>query len=65
MEKALTQIETVLGLGVEKLPPLATSLVLAEFFFKFGSFTLECLAFLALWRALDAAYAKLFPTRRD
>jgi hypothetical protein len=34
-------------------PPFAIALVTAELFFKFHSFTLECLAFLALWKALD------------
>ena len=29
------------------------SLVIAEMFYKFHSFTLECLAFLATWYALD------------
>lgn len=34
---------------VEELPALGVSLVFAELFFKFHSFTLECLAFLATW----------------
>lgn len=41
-----------------KGPPLAISLFVAETFFKFGSFTRECLAFLALWYALDWACEK-------
>ena len=36
-------------------PALAGSIVLAELFYKFHSFTLECLAFLATWFVLDAA----------
>jgi len=34
-------------------PILALSLVIAELFYKFGSFTLECIAFLATWYILD------------
>jgi hypothetical protein len=30
------------------------SFVIAEFFYKFHSFTLECAAFLATWFVLDA-----------
>jgi len=30
-----------------------SSLLIAEMFYKFHSFTLECLAFLATWYALD------------
>ncbi len=55
MTALLARIEPMLGLGVERLPALVVSLATAEAFFKFGSFLLECLAFLALWRALDLA----------
>ena len=34
-------------------PSLLTSLLIAELFYKFHSFTLECLAFLATWFAID------------
>jgi hypothetical protein len=40
---------------LEQLPALAASLVIAENFYKFGSFTLECLAFLGTWFAIDLA----------
>jgi hypothetical protein len=39
----------------QELPALAASLLLAELFYKFHSFTLECGAFLATWFVLDAA----------
>ncbi|GGJ02439.1 hypothetical protein [Neoroseomonas lacus] len=42
-------------LAAEQLPALAIAWVIAEFFFKFKSFTLECAAFLATWFVLDAA----------
>ena len=40
-------------------PALAGSLLIAEFFYKFGSFTLECLGFLATWFVLDAIFASI------
>lgn len=39
-----------------QVPALAVSFLLAELCFKFHSFTLECLAFLATWTALDALF---------
>src|SRR5207244_2618005 len=44
---------TARKLLIEQAPPLAVSVVVAELFYKFHSFTLECLAFLATWFALD------------
>lgn len=42
----------------------ASSIVIAEVFYKFHSFTLECLAFLATWYAIDFAVAMVRrPTR--
>ena len=38
-------------------PALAASLLIAELFYKFGSFTLECLGFLVTWFVLDAIFA--------
>ena len=38
----------------EQLPSLLAAFLLAEAFYKFHSFTLECLAFLATWFAIDA-----------
>ena len=39
----------------KQLPSLAISVIIAELFYKFHSFTLECIAFLATWYVLDAA----------
>ncbi len=39
----------------EQLPSLSLAWLLAELFYKFHSFTLECAAFLATWYLLDAA----------
>jgi hypothetical protein len=36
-------------------PSLLLAFLIAEFFFKWHSFTLECLGFLATWFVIDAA----------
>lgn len=41
---------------IRDLPPFAAAMGIAEVFYKFGSFTLECLAFLASWYALARLY---------
>ena len=43
-------IPTVLA---QEAPALVTAFVIAELFYKFHSFTLECGAFLATWWLLD------------
>lgn len=51
-----------------QLPALAGSLVVAELFYKFHSFVLECTAFLATWFVLDAllhAATRVLPSRRE
>jgi hypothetical protein len=40
---------------LEQVPALGLSFITAELFYKFHSFTLECLAFLGTWYAIDAA----------
>lgn len=40
-------------LMLQQAPALTVSLVIAELFYKFHSFTLECLAFLATWFVVD------------
>ena len=42
-------------LAYEQAPALAISWVIAELFYKFHSFTLECAAFLATWFVFDVA----------
>ena len=39
----------------EEVPTLGLSILIAELFFKFHSFTLECAAFLCAWTILGAA----------
>lgn len=41
-------------LAFEQLPALVCAWVIAESFYRFHSFTLECGAFLATWLVLDA-----------
>lgn len=45
---------SVRRLLVEQLPALAIAWLLAELFYKFKSFSLECAAFLLTWFVLDA-----------
>jgi hypothetical protein len=42
-----------------QVPALMVSFLIAELFFKFKSFTLECLAFLATWFVIDALVSGL------
>jgi len=39
---------------LEQAPAFGSAFLIAEFFYKFGSFTLELFAFLATWFAIDA-----------
>jgi hypothetical protein len=39
--------------AISEAPPLAAALILAELFYKFHSFTLECAAFLVTWAGLS------------
>lgn len=44
---------TVRRLQVSEVPGLVMSLVIAEFFYKFHSFTIEAVAFLGTWYVLS------------
>ena len=54
----MTHLRSLSPLGILYLeaPPLVVSLVIAECFFKFHSFTLEALAFIGVWYALSSLY---------
>jgi hypothetical protein len=43
----------------EQLPALTLALAVAEVFYKFHSFLLECVAFLATWFVLDWVIQRL------
>ena len=53
-------LQTIAG---RELPALGAALVIAELFFKFHSFTLECAAFLATWYGLSWALSRVVPDR--
>ena len=45
--------------------PFLIAFGIAEFFFKFKSFALECVAFLAVWFVLSYLQSLIFPHRRQ
>jgi hypothetical protein len=55
--------------GVKKFlqtetPSLSASLLLSEMVYKFGSFTLECVAFLATWYTFSYVISQVFSARK-
>jgi hypothetical protein len=44
-------------------PALGAAMILAEMFYKFGSFSLECVAFLGTWLVLSTGLHLLLPGR--
>lgn len=50
---AITRLIPLRDLLLEQLPAFAAALLIAEAFYKFHSFTLECLAFVATWYVAD------------
>ncbi len=44
---------------VQQVPGITLAIIIAELFYKFHSFTLECLAFLATWYIIDLVYSLL------
>jgi hypothetical protein len=51
---ALIRALSLRDILLEQVPVLGVTVVIAELFYKFHSFTLECFAFLATWYVLDA-----------
>ena len=45
------------ALLIEQAPALGISLLIAELFYKFHSFTLETIAFLVTWFAADGVFS--------
>ncbi len=43
-------------LAVTQIPSFGGAFLVAEFIYKFGSFALECLAFVVTWFVLDWAF---------
>jgi hypothetical protein len=54
----LLQGRSIRSLSIDALPPLALAFILAELFYKWHSFTLECAGFLATWFVIDFAWTK-------
>ncbi len=48
-----------------RTPGLILAFTLAEFFYKFHSFALECGAFLLTWLVIDVVSDRLFALRRS
>jgi hypothetical protein len=46
-----------------QLPIFLLAFVVAELFYKFKSFTLECVAFLVTWYVIDAVVQWMLPRR--
>ncbi len=44
-----------------QVPVFLCAFMIAELFYKFHSFTLECIAFLVTWYVLDALVHRFFP----
>lgn len=44
---------------LELLPSFSISLFIAEFYYKMGSFTLECISFLITWFTVDTILSKI------
>lgn len=62
MFRLLTSISTG-ELFKRQLPVFLIAFLIAELFYKFHSFTLECVAFLATWFVLDGAVQLLVGPR--
>jgi len=50
----LLRILSIKRVLIEQAPALAAAWLVAELFYKFHSFSLECAAFLATWFVFDA-----------
>ncbi len=51
------QVRTIAELLGNHAPSAGISIVIAELFYKFHSFTLECIAFLVTWYVVDQVVA--------
>jgi hypothetical protein len=61
---SLIRGEDVSGRLVREVPALGSSLLVAETFYKFHSFSLECVAFLGTWFAASLLIHALFPRKK-
>lgn len=58
------QARKLIELVGDHAPSAAAAVVIAELFYKFHSFTLECVAFLATWYVLDQIIAVPYQAAR-
>jgi len=61
---SLLSLVPVSAIASRELPALGVALVIAEVFYKFHSFTLECVAFLATWYGLSWLIDRTLPSGR-
>lgn len=61
----LIRCRTLRALSTDTAPPLFVALLLAELFYKWHSFTLECVGFLATWFLLDWLWTSLLSRARS
>ncbi len=52
----LLQSSSLRHFMIRQMPAFLIAFVVAERFYKFGSFALECIAFLATWWVVDAVF---------
>ncbi|TIO24086.1 hypothetical protein [Mesorhizobium sp.] len=62
---SLTQTIGISGVAKRELVPFTIAFVIAEMFYKLGSFALECLAFLATWYLLSYVFDRLVSLERS
>ena len=55
----LMRLVPLRALLMQQVPTLGISLAVAEVFYKFHSFVLECAAFLATWYAIDFVWQQV------
>lgn len=52
----LLQSSSLRHFMIRQMPAFLIAFIVAERFYKFGSFALECVAFLATWWVVDALF---------
>jgi hypothetical protein len=65
VDHVLRRLKTLGALIGDFGPSAAASILIAEVFFKFHSFTLECVAFLATWFIVEQLVAAPYRFVRD
>ncbi len=59
MYTLLAQQSAPAKFAIQQLPAFGTALVIAEIWYKLGSFSLECVAFLGTWFLIDFAVSSV------